>query len=154
MSSFLLTSYSNKVSACRRLADHIADAAIAMDLNADISTSNQSASHYVCVSNKEEIIKIRCSDHENGLQTSDWYVWDDECPSKTIARIAQHFGCYVPNKYRPESYAKPSYESQKAAKKRQTIKKDTVSTVVNSFGRNRTLQEIADIWLSASLVDA
>jgi len=128
MTTFAKASYSNKTGLCRRLAEHIAAAAAAMDLVVSLDPSRQSASHYVYVSadtESEDQIKIRCSDHADRHGGSDWHAWSDACPSLTIARLAAHFCRAVPSGYRPEDYNARSIAAQAAAAARGRAKRAT-----------------------------
>ncbi len=98
-----------------------------------MDASRQSASHYVYVAasaEADEQIKIRCSDHADRHGGSDWHTWNGECPSITIARLADHFGCAVPIGYRPEDYAARSATAQAAAATRSQARRATEAEMI------------------------
>lgn len=141
---------SYKGTACARLADHIAEAAQAMGLEASTDKSRQSASQYVYVHDVadeecERDLKIRCSDHSDKHGGSDWQVWDDECPSATIARVAAHYGREVPAGYRAGDYARRAEAAAKAAATRgnakwgaeQNMRNDVIAALRNEKDASR-----------------
>ena len=157
MTTFTKSLRSNKTGECRRLADHIAAAAQAMGLSAAVDWSRQSASHYVYVTSSEEtddLIKIRCSDHTDKHGGSDWYAWAGECPSATIARLADHFRRAVPAGYRPEDYAARSAKAEAAAatrsKARRATEADMVAAVTESLAGHKT----ASALVAGKVVDS
>lgn len=148
--AFTKSTYSNKTGECRRLADHIAAAAAAMGLVADVDASRQSASHYVYVSTSadaDEQIKIRCSDHSDRHGGSDWYTWNGECPSITIARMADHFGRPVPAGYRWEDYVARSATAKAAARirnqDRQATEAEMIAAVVEAMRTAKSVSKLA-----------
>ena len=148
--TFSTSARSFKTGDCRRLADHISDAASAMGLDASVSTSRVSASHYVYVATNEESddqIKIRCSDHDDKHASSDWYCWAGECPSKIIARLAAHFSVAVPAGYRADDYQARSTSAKKAAKTHrvtaQATEAEMIAAVVESMADAKSIGPVA-----------
>jgi hypothetical protein len=142
--------HSYKTGDCRRLAEHIRDAAVAMGLESSINKSRLSASHYVYVAANEESddrLKIRCSDHDDKHASSDWYCWAGECPSKIIARIADHFGVAVPAGYRAEDYGARSAAAKKAATTRrataQATEAEMIAAVVKAMTGAKSIGAVA-----------
>lgn len=150
MTTFTKSLRSNKTGECRRLAKHIAAAAAAMGLVADVDASRQSASHYVCVAatvEADEQIKIRCSDHDDKHGGSDWYTWAGECPSRIIARLAIHFGAVVPTGYRPEDYSARSETAKAAAATRSQARRateaDMIAAVIEAMHTAKNISTVA-----------
>lgn len=127
MAQFRASSLSYKTGECRRIAAQINDAATAMGLISSVDASRVSASHYVYIVENEdgEAVKIRVSDHDDRHGGSDWYHWDGQCPSATIARVASHFGLAVPAQFTAAAYAARGVAATKAAVTRWTNKRAT-----------------------------
>lgn len=153
------TYLSLKVGECRRLANQIASAAKAMGLAADVDKSRVSASTYVTVSDdtKEagmlQMVKIRCSDHDDHHGGSDWYAWAGDCPSKTIARVAAVFGRAVPEGYREEDYKKRSAVAIAAATARRLANVANEATMVQAAARDVPLTSNLSLVAAGRIVD-
>lgn len=132
MTAFSKSFLSSKTGECRRLAEHIAAAARQMGLTADLDPSRISASHYVMVCSDEgdDLVKIRCSDHDDRHGGSDWHAWAGECPSATIQQVADHFGRAVPAGYTAADYAARSLAAKTRAATRSAALKDTEADMV------------------------
>jgi hypothetical protein len=147
---------SNKTGECRRIAKHIADAAQAMGLVATLDKSRVSASHYVIVSQskEDEGIKIRISDHDDKHGGSDWYCWAGDCPSQIIRRIADHFGRFVPQGYRPSDYALRSQSALKAAETRREGKASDEAEMLSEIQSRLSTAPSASKVAAGKIIDA
>jgi hypothetical protein len=154
---------SHKVSTCRRLAKQIAEAAAFMGIATFINKSSISASHYVYASKKEidstnnevviKTIKIRCSDHKDRHNGSDWSTGHADCPSKTIVRMAEHFNCEIPDYYTPESYATRSDISKRAAQKRECTRQATETNMVTNIIKSLKKEKVISAIKAGKIID-
>jgi len=110
---------SRKTSACEHLAELIAKAAKAMNLECGIDKSRISASHYVTVwqPDANSSVKIRVSDHNAPGVGGDADVnfTDDAAPAAAIAWLAKRFSREIPVRFRSEDFARRSDAARAAA---------------------------------------